>query len=103
MSLSIQHPAAPGAYLQRYDPPPPVVALRTDIPGFVGIAQRGPLGVAVAVQSMRQFQAVFGSYIGGGFLAYSVRAFFENGGNRARVVRVASPDPQIGAMAASYV
>ena len=58
MSLSIQHPAAPGAYLQRYDQPPPVVALRTDIPGFVGIAQRGPLGVAVAVQSMRQFQAV---------------------------------------------
>lgn len=102
MSLSIQHPAAPGAYLQRYDQPPPVVALRTDIPGFVGIAERGPLGVPVAVQSMRQFQAVFGNYIGGGFLAYSVRAFFENGGNRARVVRVASPDPHIGAMAASY-
>ena len=96
MSLSIQHPAAPGAYLQRYDQPPPVVALRTDIPGFVGIAERGPLGVPVAVQSMRQFQAVFGNYMGGGFLAYSIRAFFENGGNRARVVRVRSEERRVG-------
>ena len=55
--------------------------------------------MAVAVESMRQFQAVFGGYIGGGFLAYSVRAFFENGGRRARIVRVASDDPTLGAAA----
>ncbi|MGF6870998.1 hypothetical protein [Paraburkholderia sp. MM5477-R1] len=101
MTLSIQHPAAPGAYLQRNDRPPTEVALRTDIAGFVGIAERGPLGVAVAIENMRQFQAVFGGYIGGGFLAYSVRAFFENGGRRARVVRVASDDPGQGTAAAS--
>jgi len=101
MSLSIQHPAAPGAYLQRCDQAPTTVSLRTDIAGFVGIAERGPVGVAVAVESVRQFQAVFGNYIGGGFLAYSVRAFFENGGRRARVVRVASDDPAQGAFAAS--
>ncbi len=99
MTLSIQHPAAPGAYLQRNDRAPATVALRTDIAGFVGIAERGPVGVAVAVESMRQFQAVFGGYIGGGFLAYSVRAFFENGGRRARIVRVASDDPAQGAAA----
>jgi hypothetical protein len=101
MSLSIQHPAAPGAYLQRYDQAPTTVNLRTDIAGFVGIAERGPIGVAVAVESPRQFQAVFGDYIGGGYLAYSVRAFFENGGRRVRVVRVASLDPAQGAAAAS--
>jgi hypothetical protein len=101
MSLSIQHPAAPGAYLQRYDQAPATVSLRTDIAGFVGIAERGPVGVAVAVESVRQFQAVFGNYIGGGFLAYSLRAFFENGGRRARVVRVASDDPVQGALVAS--
>src|SRR5271166_3044501 len=99
MTLSIQHPAAPGAYLQRNDRAPATVSLRTDIAGFVGIAERGPVGVAVAVESMRQFQAVFGGYIGGGFLAYSVRAFFENGGRRARIVRVASDDPAQGAAA----
>lgn len=101
MSLSIQHPAAPGAYLQRYDQAPTTVSLRTDIPGFVGIAERGPVGVAVAVESMRQFQAVFGNYIGGGFLAYSVRAFFENGGRRVRIVRVGSDDPVQGTLPAT--
>jgi hypothetical protein len=101
MTLSIQHPAAPGAYLQRNDQAPATAALRTDIAGFVGIAERGPVGVAVAIESMRQFRAVFGDYIGGGFLAYSLRAFFENGGRRARVVRVASDDPVAGAAAAS--
>ncbi len=101
MSLSIQHPATPGAYLQRYDQAPAAVNLRTDIAGFVGIAERGPLGVAVAVESVRQFQAVFGNYIGGGFLAYSVRAFFENGGRRVRIVRVGSDDPLQGTLAAS--
>jgi uncharacterized protein len=101
MTLSTQHPAAPGAYLQRNDRAPAAAALRTDIAGFVGIAERGPIGVAVAVESMRQFQSVFGNYIGGGFLAYSVRAFFENGGRRARIVRVASDDPVFGAAAAT--
>jgi len=103
MGLSIQHPAAPGAYLQRYDQRPPALAtLRTDIAGFAGIAERGPIGVAVAVESFRQFQAVFGNFIGGGYLAYCLRGFFENGGKRARVVRVASGDPAKGAAAASY-
>jgi hypothetical protein len=102
MSLSIRHPTAPGAYLQRYDQSPPATAnLRTDIAGFVGIAERGPIGIPVAIESFRQFQAVFGDFIGGGFLAYSLRAYFENGGQRARVVRVASDDPQLGAAAAS--
>lgn len=102
MTLTTSHPAAPGAYLQRYDQAaPPTATLRTDIVGFVGIAERGPVGVAVAVESVRQFQAIFGDYIGGGYLAYSVRAFFENGGRRARVVRVASGDPEQGAAPAS--
>ena len=102
MSSSIRHPGTPGAWLQRYDQAaPPTATLRTDIAGFIGIAQRGPIGVAVAVESFRQFQAVFGDFIGGGYLAYSLRAFFENGGQRARVVRVASDDPGAGAAAAS--
>ena len=102
MSLPIQHPAAPGAYLQRNDQRPPSLAtLRTDIAGFAGIAERGPIGVAVPIESFRQFQAVFGDFIAGGYLAYCVRAFFENGGLRARVVRVASTDPALGAASAS--
>ena len=52
--------------------------------GFVGIAGRGPLHTAVPVQSWRQFQAYFGDFTGAGYLAYAVRAFFENGGQKAR-------------------
>lgn len=75
--------------------------LRTDIAGFVGIAERGPIGRPVSIETVRQFESIFGSYIGGGYLAYQVRAFFENGGRRCRVVRVASDDPEQGAIAAS--
>src|SRR5258708_3884624 len=94
----MRHPATPGAYLQRLDQSNHAIAsVRTDIPGFIGIAERGPLDVPVAIESFKQFQAVFGNFIGGGFLAYSLRGFLENCGQRARVVRVASRDPVNGA------
>jgi phage tail sheath protein FI len=83
---------APGVFYERVDATAPAVAvIRTDVTGFVGIAERGPLDRAVPIESWRQFQATFGSFIGSGFLAYTVRAFFENGGRRCWVVRVASP------------
>lgn len=83
----------PGIYIERADASrvPPVV-LRTDIAAFVGIAEQGPLDTPVPVESVRQFSAHFGGFIGGGYLAYVVRAFFENGGRRCWVVRVANRD-----------
>src|SRR5215813_14705921 len=84
-------PQTPGVYYERVDASAPAIsALRTDIAGFVGIATRGPLHQALPVQSWRQFQAYFGDFTGAGYLAYSVRAFFENGGQRCWIVRVAS-------------
>jgi phage tail sheath protein FI len=96
------HPDTPGVYLQRLDAQRAAISrLRTDVPGFIGIAERGPLDTPVAVESFRQFRGVFGGFIGGGYLAYSLRAFFENGGQRAYVLRVASRDPAGGAAVAS--
>src|SRR5712691_11511580 len=84
--------STPGVYYERADAGAPVISpLRTDIAGFVGIARCGPLHVAVAVEAWRQFVARFGDFTGAGFLAYAVRAFFDNGGRRCWVVRVASP------------
>ena len=84
-------PDTPGVYIQPVDADRGrLAALRTDIAGFAGIADRGPIGVPVAVRSMRQFESIFGGYIGAGYLAYVVRAFFENGGTKCRVVRVAA-------------
>ena len=86
---------APGVYYERADTVAPGIApLRTDIAGFVGIAPRGPLHVALPVTSWRQFQAWFGDFTGAGFLAYAVRGFFENGGRRCWIVRVASAAAQ---------
>jgi len=81
---------APGVYYQRVDSSRRgIVGLRTDIAGFVGIATMGPLHTPVLVESYRQFESHFGGFTGNGYLAYCVRGFFENGGARCHVVRVA--------------
>jgi uncharacterized protein len=87
----VQSPQTPGVYYERVDASAPAIALlRTDIAAFVGIATRGPLHQPLPVQSWRQFQAYFGDFTGAGYLAYAARAFFENGGQRSWIVRVAS-------------
>ena len=86
----LAHPDTPGVYIHPLDAGRGNVGpARTDISGFAGIAERGPVGVAVPIASMRQFESVFGSYSGVAYLAYAVRAFFENGGQQCRVCRVA--------------
>jgi hypothetical protein len=96
----------PGVYDERSDTSSGgISALRTDIAGFVGIAERGPLHLAVPVESTRQFEAWFGRPVDQGYLAYSARAFFENGGRRLWAVRVGSPasSPAFVAMKAGGV
>lgn len=63
----------------------------TDITGFCGIAQRGPLHRPVAVDSWEGFCGVFGAHLAHAYLAYTVQAFFAGGGRRCWVVRVADP------------
>ena len=88
---------APGVYYERADTRAPVIAaIRTDVAGFVGLAPRGPVDQAVPVESFRQFQAHFGPFSGSAFLAYAVRGFFENGGRRCWITRVASREPGAG-------
>ncbi|QPI48582.1 phage tail sheath family protein [Massilia antarctica] len=90
----------PGVYYERADASGGgIAALRTDVAGFVGIAQRGPLGIAVPVESARQFEAWFGAPIDNGYLAWCARAFFENGGRRMWAVRVASAAASSAALA----
>ena len=84
--------ATPGVYFESVDNASQAIQpLRTDIAGFVGIAQKGPIHKATRIESWQQFQSTFGSYIPNGYLAYSAKAFFDNGGETLYVVRVASP------------
>ena len=76
--------------------------VRTDIAGFVGLAERGPLPVdfppdkfdgsqaVVKISSWKEFLTTFGSFQEYSYLAYAVRAFFENDGEECYVVRVAA-------------
>jgi len=86
----------------RFDVPAPALddALpRMDVALFVGFAASGPLGVPVAVESLAEFEAVFGGEIVlletpdgtpvTGLLHPALRQFFSNGGVRAWVQRVA--------------
>lgn len=72
--------------------------LRLDVAGFVGFAERGPIDVPVLVEDINQFRLIFGRdlplAVDGGLPVYAqlpgaVEAFFENGGRRCYVVRVA--------------
>jgi hypothetical protein len=79
--------------------------VRTDVAGFVGFAERGPLPrpgatpeelrtAAVRLTSWQQFLTTFGGFMPYGYLAYAVRAFFANGGTTCYVVRVAALTPE---------
>ncbi|MER5427934.1 phage tail sheath C-terminal domain-containing protein [Streptomyces sp. NPDC002588] len=84
-------------------PAPPAAdsPLGLDVAAFVGFAQQGPVDLPVAVEDHNQFTALFGGELvlatDSGQLVYAhlsstVRAFFDNGGRRCYVVRVAGPD-----------
>ncbi|WP_310388591.1 phage tail sheath C-terminal domain-containing protein [Roseateles sp.] len=87
----------------RFDVPPPTLDLtlpRMDIALFVGFAGSGPLTAAVAVESLAEFETVFGGPLPlaldtatgarlTGHLHAAVRAFFSQGGRRCWVQRVA--------------
>ena len=90
----------PGVYFQTAIPAVPEVLPRLDIPAFVGFAGSGPIHVPVVVEDFAYFLDIFGS---GQVLARdpasgqmvsaqlnpAVSMFFQNGGRRCWVVRVA--------------
>lgn len=80
----------PGVYFEFQDTAPPVIRrVRSDIAGFVGLAERGLLDRAVQIDSWREFQAKFGNFVPYSYLAYAVKGFFENGGRTCFIVRIA--------------
>jgi len=79
----------PGVYFEKIDTArKKILGLRTDIPGFVGIAERGSLNAPVRIESWKQYWAVFGGFIPQSYLAYAVQGFFENGGKICYVTRI---------------
>ena len=87
---------APGVYVEEVSTGPrPIEGVSTSTTGFVGEAERGPTRPRL-VTSWEDYQRWFGGYIdrppfnaANYLLPYAVRGFFDNGGQRLFVARVA--------------
>ena len=89
----------PGVYVEEVPSGPrPIEGVSTSTAGFVGEAERGPLAPTL-VTSWVDYTRRFGLFIDSApfnaqnkYLPYAVRGFFENGGQRLYVARVAGHD-----------
>jgi uncharacterized protein len=84
----------PGVYVEEVDTGnKPIEGVSTSTVGFLGIAERGP-ETPTLITNFSEFNRSFGRYVREAtddrFLAYAVEGFFQNGGQRCFVARVAS-------------
>ncbi|MDQ1350281.1 MAG: uncharacterized protein QG657_582 [Acidobacteriota bacterium] len=93
---------APGVYMEEVEiGAKPIEGVSTSTAGFLGYAERGPLNKPTLVTSFSEFELIFGGFLPAKstdgtdlgmirWLAYAVLGFFENGGKRVFVTRVAA-------------
>lgn len=85
----------PGVYVEEIQTGnAPIEGVSTSTTGFFGIAERGPMQAAL-VTSFTEFVRWFGGFTTApngavAYLAYAVEGFFQNGGLRCFIMRVAS-------------
>ncbi len=90
----------PGVYIEEQTGPGVITGVGTSTAAFVGPALNGPLNEAVRISSFDMFLETYGQRQADGtfwpyiasprwfYLAHAVRAFFENSGAQAYIVRV---------------
>lgn len=90
---------SPGVYIEEFEiGARPIEGVSTSTTGFVGMAERGPLNEPTLVTSFAEYQRIFGGYLSEKeyddkrWLPYAVEGFFNNGGKRVYVTRVAVTD-----------
>jgi phage tail sheath protein FI len=88
----------PGVYVEEIpSASKPIEGVSTSVAAFVGIAPFGPVNSPVQITSWGQFERTFsdpfrpkhGPFMKGAYLAHAVYGFFNNGGTRCWVARVA--------------
>lgn len=91
---------SPGVYVEELDNSPrSIEGVGTSSAGFVGLAEKGPVGGApVLITSFSNYQKMFGGFLSEfayekyRYLTYAVEQFFANGGNRCYISRVIPED-----------
>ncbi|HAN30458.1 MAG TPA: hypothetical protein DCQ06_02570, partial [Myxococcales bacterium] len=80
----------PGVYIERTTKRAPTLGLlKSGVPCFLGLTERGPTSEAIRVTSYREFQDRFGVLDVGSYLGSAVDGFFLNGGIECYIVRIA--------------
>jgi len=80
----------PGVYIQEVPSGvKPIEGVSTSTAAFIGKAEKGPLDRALMVTSFTEFQANYGDFLNDSYLAHAALQFFNNGGKRLYVVRIA--------------
>jgi phage tail sheath protein FI len=80
----------PGVYVQEVSSGVrPIEGASTSTAAFIGPAEKGPLDRAYMVTSFTEFQTVYGGFQKDSWLAQSALQFFNNGGKRLYIARIA--------------
>ena len=83
----------PGVYLEEVPSGHHAIeGMSTTTTAFLGRSDRGPIGMAAKVTTYLAYARIFGAPDPRHELGHAVRAFFENGGESAWVVRIAGTD-----------
>ncbi len=81
----------PGVYVEEVESgSKPIEAGATNIVGFLGVAEKGPVNEAVLVTNWTQYTKIFGGFHTNGWLAHGVYQFFQNGGTKCYINNLAS-------------
>jgi hypothetical protein len=95
--MPVQSPA-PGVVFTIQRQPAEPSPLRSDVAAFAGHTRRGPVGELVRVEGWRECQERFGGLRADLDTPYAMRAYFDNGGDVAWIIRLAG-DPLANAPA----
>lgn len=80
----------PGVYIQEISSGVrPIEGASTSTAAFIGPAEKGSLDRALMVTSFSEYEANYGSFLNDSWLAQSALQFFNNGGRRLYIARVA--------------
>src|SRR5262245_4862395 len=81
---------APGVYIEEIERgPKPIEGVATSTAAFLGETERGPTWPRL-ITSYNEYLRLFGDvFAEGKYVPYAVKAFFDNGGRRVYVTRIA--------------
>jgi phage tail sheath protein FI len=89
----------PGVYIQEVaSGSRPIEGASTSTAAFIGKAEMGTVNKAVLVTSVPEFEAKYGTYVPDSFLSHAVHQFYNNGGKKCYIVRVAGTGAKAAAI-----